>query len=267
MFRSVLIVVCLPLLFATLNAAEEPDEDFEPHELAKAGRVAASNGNIALMKALLEAGLPVDEPLYVDEKGEPGWTALHLCCVHNRPTMMKWLLKHGANRDIRDKDHQRPIDMAFESENKALCELLEIPDQKDQKDQMIDGIPRKLFGVLLREPVSHLKAPFFLSINGKDPGQDAQFALHVWGCKYLPASQVVEFEESGKRGYRHKETKEVGELVEIGLVPADKTDAPKTWTWSIRVRSGPFLAGGGSKGRVQKLYGYWMVTSEEGWDE
>jgi hypothetical protein len=180
--------------------------------------------------------------------------------------MMKFLLKHGANRDTRDPYGERPIDYAMEKENEELCKLLAIPDEKDD---MNDDIPRGVLDELFRgDGWEETKLTTFVCVNGKDPGPTMMFLLGDLGEKRVNFS-LMETLENAQPQYRHKETKEPGRLVEINITPRDPKfgGAGNSYAWSIRISTGKVMSGGGSKGVITKRYGYWVVSEQVGWDE
>ncbi|RBP42682.1 ankyrin repeat protein [Roseimicrobium gellanilyticum] len=265
-----LMVFASPVLIFAQEPVSEKETTREPdelHELAGAGSVAATTGNIPLMKALLQAGLPVDSPLTLDPEGHASWTALHLCCIHNQPAMMKFLLKHGAHRDTRDAFGKRPIDSAMEKGNEVLCKLLAIPDEKDT---MLDGIPRGVIEELFQgEFWNDPKLTTFVCVNGKDPGSTLMFLLGELGEKRVNFS-LMEVVENQQPQYRHKQSKEPGRLVEIEITPQGefgKGESVTSYHWSIRITTGRALSGGGIKGVISRRYGYWIISDQVGWDE
>lgn len=266
--KHLMIIVLLLLARArNVSYAEEEAEKIVPHPLAQAGCEAVTTGNIHLMKALLQAGLPINEPLYVDAKvkaeDSPNWTALHLCCIHNQPAMMKFLLKRGARRDERDGFNKRPIDRAVETGNDSLCKLLAMPEVKEDT---IAGLPEGLIRELMDPRMLKYDDIVFVSLNKKDPPKESMNIFRRFGEKLDLVSNMELISEA--EGYHHKKSKEKGHLVEIYVSPAKSNDPfAQRYEWSVRITSAPHLSGGGVKGIIQKMHGYWVITEQSSWDE
>ena len=66
----------------------------------------AFKGLVEIADVLVAAGSDVDA------RSADGRTALSMAAAFNRTPMVKWLLQHGASRDVCDASGARPIDMA-----------------------------------------------------------------------------------------------------------------------------------------------------------
>jgi ankyrin repeat protein len=78
----------------------------------------AAFGDIAGMARLRKAGVPVDA------KGEDGWTALLIAIDDDRREVVEWLLKHGADKNLANKDGDTPAMCAAYSQSSVCLNLL-----------------------------------------------------------------------------------------------------------------------------------------------
>ncbi len=248
------------------SGKEKLPEDHRPHEhvvLCEAASWAIAGGNTRLLEALIHAGLLLNEPL----DWESGWIALHYAALHNQPRVVKMLLEHGADLEVKTRHGERPIDVAMEKEGGEVCELLRKPSEKER---LIGGYPEKLIEVVFPSADSPLDQEVkFLSLNGLDPPDDLLKHFRQKWPNVRPRSHVEEVgagespSTALKTSYRDARTKDHGVIVELVLVE----EGEGIYDWSCRRASGPALAGGGVKGKASKKYGYWMKTGSVGWDE
>jgi ankyrin repeat protein len=85
--------------------------------------------------------------------------------IHARPTVVEWLLSHGADPEARDEDGRKPIDLARERQDPAILSILIEFDRR---------LARIRQAVAARDPVALRHA-----LNG-DPRRIA--AVHVWAA-------------------------------------------------------------------------------------
>ena len=79
---------------------------------------AAAGRNLAIVRALLEHGAPVNA------KQQAGWTALHAAAQHGDQAMVELLLKYGANPNAKNDDGRTADDLADEKGHADLAERL-----------------------------------------------------------------------------------------------------------------------------------------------
>ena len=79
---------------------------------------AAAGRNLAIVRALLEHGAPVNA------KQQAGWTALHAAAQHGDQAMVELLLKYGANPTAKNDDGRTADDLADEKGHADLAERL-----------------------------------------------------------------------------------------------------------------------------------------------
>lgn len=250
--KNALAFIIISLL-VSVSLAEPSDN----HKALKgAAEWAILNSNVELLRALLQAGVQIDEP--VDDT-DFEWTMLHLAALHNRPRVVQFLLDNGALLDIRCKGGNRPIDMAFDNGCTNVCLLIAKPES-GQDERLIGDIPEAVLDEILR--LEDSEEPTFVSLNGTN----APAVLAEWLGRYWedvrPTSQAELTEGSeGKTGHiQDKKTKEAGRLFDIVL----KRTA-EGYDWAVRSYHGP-LAAWGQSGKLIKRYGYWLRTGGQGWE-
>lgn len=239
--------------------AEVADDRPTQHaQLCEAATNAVQNGNAALFKALLKAGLQIDLPL----DRETGWNPLHLAAIQNQVAMAKMLLRHGADPEVRDKYGDRAIDDAFKNGAEEFCKALERPVKKES---MIAGVPESLWEELLadyQEPDDKIR---FLSLNEADPSKELLEYYKRSRSNTRPMSSAdaldVRGDEKDATNYRDKATKEYGSRLSIQLKPI----GDGSYEWSVSEDTGP-LSGGGSSGKIKRAYGYWLRYDEKSFD-
>jgi ankyrin repeat protein len=79
---------------------------------------AAAGRNLAIVRALLEHGAPVNA------KQQQGWTALHAAAQHGDQAMAELLLKYGANPNAKNDDGRTADQVAQEKGHNDLAERL-----------------------------------------------------------------------------------------------------------------------------------------------
>jgi len=249
--KNTLFLIMISLL-VSVSLAEPSDNH---NALKGAAEWAVLNSNVELLRALLQAGVQIDEP--VESNDIVDWTMLHYAALHNKPRVVQFLLDNGASLNIRSKGGDRPIDMAFDQSCTNVCRLLEKPTEKEE---LIGDIPEAVLDEVLR--LEYSKEPTFVSFNGTN----ASVVLVEWLGRYWkdirPASQAELTEETeGKTGHiQDKGTHDSGRLFDIVIKKAGDG-----YDWAVRSYHGP-LAAWGQSGKMIKRYGYWLRTEVRGWE-
>jgi len=256
------------LLMAMIPATAEPS--LEHLRLSEAAEFAVERENVELLRALLQAGVQINEPVntFVSENR----TLLHCAVMLNTPRSVQFLLDNGANLslDARDKNGQRPIDYALEKENTTMCQLLTKPDNKDESYWEICGFPIEVLEEVIN-PWAYLRGnmarePLFVSFNGTN----APTEFIEWFGKYFPDLRPYTQAELSE-----EERDENGRLIKTGHI-RDKDTKEKGYIFSIRIEKindgyehaksmygGPLNANPGGSGKLIRKYGYWVWATDE----
>jgi hypothetical protein len=247
--KNALALIMISLLVSVSHA--EPSNNHI--SLKGAAEWAVLNSNVELLRALLQAGVQIDEPV-VD--GDINWTMLHCAVLHNKPRVVQFLLDNGATLDIRSKGGDRPIDMAFDESCTNVCRLLEKPTEKEE---LIGDIPEAVLEEILR--LKYSEEPTFVSFNGTNaPAVLVEWLVRSWK-DVRPTSQAELTEGTeGKTGHiQDKETHDSGRRFDIEIKKtADGYD------WAVTSYHGP-LSAWGQSGKLIKKYGYWLRVEVRGW--
>ncbi|MCF6312997.1 MAG: ankyrin repeat domain-containing protein [Verrucomicrobiales bacterium] len=248
--------------YLTEENKEIDKRDWKHVKLCQAATLAVGDGNIKLLEALLQAGLQIDEALDFDTK----WTALHYASLYNKPGIAKLLIANGADRGVKSRYGDRPIDMAFQKKYWDVCDVMKKPIAKEK---LVGEFPEGLLKSLDIFSVSSAKAIQFLSVNKNDPSKEMMtFCRRNWpnvrrGSRAIEASDEEVKVAKSNSAYYDPKTKEFGLVVELMI----KMTGKKSYEWSQRQATGPFLSGGGVSGVAVKRYGYWISTTTSSWDE
>lgn len=78
---------------------------------------ASSGGSVPVAALLLDRGVDVNT-------GDGANTALHAAAGHGNSEMVRWLLDHGANPEVRDYEDKTPIEIARENGHQEIVALL-----------------------------------------------------------------------------------------------------------------------------------------------
>jgi hypothetical protein len=236
------------LLVAAVQACASSSGPPEAHRiLSEAGLYAVSTGNAELLSALLKAGLQVNEVL----QNEPiGQTLLSHAAGIGDARMVRFLLKHGASRHVRDGNHAYPVSCALATGQLEICEMLKLPDLPDQ---IADGVPIGLFDELLVRGPSTTNVVFVM-VNGGDPSSNVLAVLRGRWPRAVPISSGEVLPGSQGPVSRARETKELGIFVGIKVGRREG----QTYWWTIDVAEGPgeFYRQQGVGG---KRYGTWLL--------
>jgi len=217
--------------------------------LAEAATWAVSTSNTELLKALLQAGLQINEPL----EEEMEWCLLHFAASSGTERMVRFLLDNGADPAVRDKGGLRPIDIAYEVGRTNMCQAMANlgPDQT-----MIGGFPEEVLAIVFGS--SPREDRIFVSLNGEDlPEELLHWIRHLW-----PKAQSGRGRESEPEGVSDTSKAATnGSPQEATCVVAIKKMSDTEYRWWISVIFNP-LAGWQSEGTARLLYGYWIKTAE-----
>lgn len=230
----------------------EPSDNHDA--LKEAAKWAVYNSNVELLRALLQAGVQIDEP--VESSDIVDWTMLHYAALYNKPRVVQFLLDNGAIMDIHCKNGDRPIDIAFEEGYTNVCELLVKPAGNEK---LIGDIPETVFDEVLR--LDYSEEPTFVSLNGTNtPVVVVEWLGRYWK-DIRPASQAQLTEGTGiETGHiQDKKSHDAGRSVDIEI---KKTK--DGFDWAVRSYRGP-LSAWGQSGKLIKRYGYWLRAEVQGW--
>ena len=241
----ILVIVAAPVP----SAVADPSDDHV--HLAGAATWALTTSNVDLLKALLQAGLQINEPL----EDELGWTLLHYAAGSGTERVVRFLVDNGAEPSCRDHGGKRPIDIAYHARRTNICEIL---SETRKTSYVVDGFPGEVLEWVFRP--NRLDA-VHVSVNGTDPsGELMEWIRGVWP-NAAPGSkgEFVEDEASGEKSYRDIESKEKMAKCDVTMEMVGERE----YSWSISYRTGP-LAGFFDVGRSREEYGYWLVTESKG---
>jgi|GEM_PF-1655552 len=296
----IFMIGTLLLSLPQTQAHEEVDyETTSEHQgLRRAAKLAIEQGDTALFDVLLKAGLEINKP--VDPSN--GRTALHEAVQGKKLDMIRHLLKQGADPLVRDKLDHRPIDdlnyFRGSDIGPIVAALKREPAEYDKKQLM--EIPVPVWHEILGAPAipdDPLAPPTndsgrgllipFVSINGDDPAPEMTPALNAHFPNWKPGSRAVEVtlskNENHPSSYWDKQTHVHGELVQIvigGCTPQDvkgrnsdalakqvNQETMTAYEFQVRRATGPAMSGGGWRGYVVPVVGYWVKVGTQGWDE
>lgn len=240
------------MLISFLVTTSHAEPSYNHIALKETAYWAVVNSNVELLRALLQAGVQIDEPV---DDADMDWTLLHCAAVHNKPGVVQFLLDNGASLDIRSAGGDRPIDMAFDKGCTNVCRLLEKPIENEK---LIGDIPEAVLDEILR--LDYSEEPTFLSLNGTNAPADVVRWIGRYWKDIRPASQAELTEGTkGKTGHiQDKETQEPGRVFSIVI---EKT--ADGYDWAVRSYHGP-LGGWTIFGKLFKRYGYWLRTELRG---
>lgn len=278
------------------QAGADYEASYEHQYLREAAILALNKGDLVLFDALLKAGLEINKPLDAESKD----TALHMLVEKNKPDMIRQLLQRGADPMVRNLWDIRPIDELNHSRRTdigAVVAALKRDVTQHDKKQLMD-IPVPVWREVLGPPAlpdSPLAPPTndgasdilipFVSINGNDPAPEMAPVLNVHYPHWKPGSCAVEVSDTKKAthssSYWDKQTHEHGRLVQINiqtcknvtgrgseaLIKHMSADVTTMYEFQVRQATGPSMSGGGQRGYVVPVAGYWVKTGVQGWDE
>jgi len=102
----------------SVSVMSQPEED---EESASGLHAYAMRDDVAAMSAFLQAG----EGLDIDVRDEYGYTALHLAADRGNVDTIELLLKHGADKTLKDTDGYSAVDLATIAQRPDIVALLE----------------------------------------------------------------------------------------------------------------------------------------------
>ncbi|NLC83245.1 MAG: ankyrin repeat domain-containing protein [Lentisphaerae bacterium] len=223
-------------------------------ELASAAEWAVITTNTTLLRALLDAGVQINEPI-----GNRDKTLLGTAVLNKNEQMVKVLLNNGADPE-RKSLNCRLIDMAFENGSTNICLLLS--KRKNRKEKLIDGLP---IGVL-----EHVFRPtgwtnvVFLIVNRSPPSAEMLVYLResIWpAARVFPETLINQFKDDFQRPIRYTGDEKNATLFEC-IVEKKCDDEYKTSTIIFHQlpRRTPmeFIEAVPIVEKIVKRYGYWM---------
>ena len=258
--------IVFAIVIAASSVFAEPTDTHK--QLCDAASVAILTSNTNLFKALLDAGLQINEPLFYDhetilgtreklELGTPLYCTVFYHCSVSTNTggtdLVQFLLDNGADRDKRNRFYERPIDVAYKRKHTAICELLAKPEGDKE---LIADLPIEAWEELLGDIHEHIFAKeIIFGVNLY--GDHAPPEFIEWLRKRHPALRFHEPMENSFKLAQDNATKEKGVVLLINL----RKDADDEYR-SVVVFS---LGWGGSNrknGYLVNKYGYWIRTDE-----
>lgn len=246
---------CLAMMFhpnmqLCLNAAPADSHV----ELASAAEWAIITTNTTLLRALLDAGVQINEPI-----GDYDRTLLATAVHTKNEKMVNFLLKNGADPE-RKSFNCRLIDIAFENGTTNICRLLSKP--KNRKEKMIDGLPIGMLEHVFR-PTGWTNVVFVI-VNRAPPSAEMLVYLRdsVWPtARAFPETLTKQYEDDTKRPIRFTGDEENATLFEC-IVEKKCDDEYKTSTIIYHqlprhtpmdlIEAVPIVE------KIVKRYGYWM---------
>ena len=103
------------------------------------------NGNITALESALNSGWDIAEPVQIGKYSK--YSPLQLALVMDCLPSVKWLVEHGADVTITEKDGMRPYSIAIEKGNMEMAEYfknLEPAEYHDKQNKMNQLKPFKL---------------------------------------------------------------------------------------------------------------------------
>lgn len=240
------LLLCAALLAMDVQGA--PSEDHR--DLSPTACWALRRENVELLRALLQAGLQINEPVEAAKGDETGRTLLHMAADQDKAHVAQFLRDNGASVYVRDAAGDRPIDLAFRNNNTNVCEVLQVPEAEDV---MVGDLPEAVLREVIRFAPRQEIA--FITFNGADaPKELASWFQAAGWTRLRPASDSeVGATTDGQEGQiRDRKTKEVGLLLKIAI---KKTKTG--YDWGVVFHESPWESSIQSGGLI-KRYGYWI---------
>lgn len=162
----------------------EPSEDHR--NLSAAAHWAVITSNIELLKALLQAGLHISEP--IDSEFES--TLLHEAAIVGTERMVQFIIDNGASLETLDHSRCRPIDHAYEAGRTNICLLL---SKTVTRNDYADGFPVEMLEVAYG--LDSLTNKVWVLVNNREPSVEMLKLLResTWpNATAFPVSNVIE---------------------------------------------------------------------------
>ncbi|XP_045433600.1 ankyrin repeat domain-containing protein 42 isoform X4 [Pipistrellus kuhlii] len=118
----------------------ERNDPKDQESLAFPGHVAAFNGNLEMLKKLIEDGV-----ININERDNNGSTPMHKAAGQGHIECLQWIIKMGADSNITNKAGEKPSDVAKRFAHLAAVKLLEGQQKYDIDDYEIDEDDMKCF--------------------------------------------------------------------------------------------------------------------------
>lgn len=237
-------VLCLQLW-----CYSEPSEDHR--NLSTAASWAILRSNEVLLRALLHAGLQIDEPI----NGHSESTVLHEAVIGGSESMVKLIVDNGAKLDVRDKAGRRPIDYAYENGRTNICQLLA---RNVAHWESIAGFPVAMLEEAFKTiPVTNRVWVLF---NNKEPSDEMLKWLRVtqhWpNAIAFPVSNVIDRGGDGL-SFREPVVRDDSDYSFVMNIVKESSDG---FLCKSSMRAGVEFVGIDRR-RVILRYGYWVSNS------
>lgn len=137
---------------------------------------ATSAGNVKTLEELLNQGADVNSTTDYD-----GRTALHIACVEGNTEAVKFLLKHGASTQVRDRFNTSPLDDAIKFRHKEIVKTLRKAGAKLMKTSMETAV--ELCRLAAKNRVDDLLVWQLAGVDLNACDYDKRTPLHVAVCR------------------------------------------------------------------------------------
>lgn len=217
---------------------------------------AVGRDNVDLLRALLQAGVQINEPVCAGQDDDTGRTLLHLAAAQNRLRVIEFLRDNGASLSVRDRAGDRPIDLAYRDNYTNACDVL---SQPDMAETLVGEVPEDVLKEVIR--IAPRQEVTFLTFNGADAPKELMDWFRKTGWPKIRSGSESELSDAadGQEGQiRDRKTKETGLLLKIA-VKKTKTG----YDWGVVLCESPWSSDIQSGGLI-KRYGYWIRVNVKG---
>lgn len=247
-------LIVLQIVFSTCGLTSNANPSEDHLNLAAASAWAVTTSNTELMKALLQAGLQINEPVANDS----GLSLLHLAVMSGNERMVRFVVDNGAILDIRSKTGSRPIDIAYEEGLTNICQLLTY-NVEDKRS--VDEFPAAMLeNAFTCEPITN---SVLVSVNGKKPTDNMLNWLrtkrgwtHALACSE-PRKATEQIRDAQSRADPNRNISVYYYSMEIKKV----TENEYLCRWGLDLGQ---LSGGWGESALVKKFGYWLVSKRTG---